>query len=119
MTYTYLNVDVSGAVANVTFNRPDRRNAFDDVLIAEIADAFAQVAADDDAVRVVVLRGAGKSFSAGADLEWMGRMAAYTQDENLADAQKAQAMFEAVANCPKVTIAAVHGAALGGGAGIA
>jgi len=118
MSYTYLNVDIADAVATVTFNRPDRRNAFDDKLIAETTDAFAKITVDDS-VRVVILRGAGKSFSAGADLEWMGRMAAYTQEENLADARRAQEMFESVANCPKVTIAAIHGAALGGGAGIA
>jgi len=118
MSYTYLNVDTADAVATVTFNRPDRRNAFDDKLIAEITDAFARIAVDDG-VRVVILRGAGKSFSAGADLEWMGRMAAYTQEENLADARRAQEMFESIAACPKVTVAAIHGAALGGGAGIA
>ena len=118
MSYTYLTTEKSGAVTTLTFNRPDKRNAFDDVLIAEIADAFGQIAVDDS-TRAVVIAGAGKSFSAGADLEWMGRMAGYSQEENLADAARAQAMFEAVANCPKVTIAAIHGAALGGGAGIA
>jgi methylglutaconyl-CoA hydratase len=118
MTYSYLKVDVPGAVATVTLNRPDRRNAFDDKLIAEITDAFTGLNADD-AVRAIIIRGEGKSFSAGADLEWMGRMAAYTREENLADAARAQAMFESIAASPKATVAAVHGAALGGGAGLA
>jgi len=118
MSYTYLNLDTVGSVATITLNRPDRRNAFDDKLIAEITEAFTKIGVDEN-VRVVVLRGAGKSFSAGADLEWMGRMAAYSQEENLADAQRAHAMFDIVDNCPKVTVAAIHGAALGGGAGLA
>src|SRR5580700_1051646 len=99
MTYAYLARDVDGAVATVTLNRPERRNAFDDKLIAEISDVFGALNAND-AVRAIVLRGAGKSFCAGADLEWMGRMAGYTEEANLADAGLAQAMFDVVAGSP-------------------
>lgn len=118
MTYSFLKLDVDGAVATVTLNRPDRRNAFDDRLIDELAQAFRAVDAEDR-VRAVVLCGEGKSFCAGADLEWMGRMAGYSREENLDDAGRAQAMFDSLDRCSKVTIAAIHGAAVGGGAGLA
>lgn len=117
MNYAYVTQDVDGAVATVTLNRPERRNAFDDRLIAELAEVFGVLNADPS-IRAVILRGAGKSFCAGADLEWMGRMAGFSQAENLADAARAEEMFDAIAASPKVTIAAVHGAALGGGAGL-
>jgi methylglutaconyl-CoA hydratase len=118
MEYRCILVEQAGAVATVTLNRPDQHNAFDDTLISELTDYYRAVSARED-VRAVILRGAGKSFCAGADLEWMGRMAGYSREENLADARRLQEMYSAIAECPKVTIARVHGIALGGGAGLA
>lgn len=113
-----LLVEIVPPVARVTLNRPDRHNAFDETLIAELTDAFTRLGADP-AVRAIVISGAGPSFCAGADLGWMARMAAATHDENLADGRRAQRMFQAIASCPKATIARIHGAALGGGSGLA
>lgn len=118
MNYTCLVLENGGPAVRVTLNRPDVHNAFDETLIAELTDCFARLN-DDPAARVIVLAGAGASFCAGADLGWMGRMAGYTRDENRADAQALQRMFAAIAHCSKVTIARVHGAAIGGGAGLA
>lgn len=112
-----LSLETNGPVATLTLNRPALHNAFDDALIASLTDTYARLSADP-AVRVVVLAGAGASFCAGADLAWMGRMAAYTHEENLADARALQQMLASIANCPKVTVARVQGAALGGGAGL-
>jgi len=107
----------ASGVAVLTMNRPAVFNAFDEALIAELDDAFAQLGADDS-VRAVVLAGAGKHFSAGADLQWMQRAAAASQDDNLADARRFSAMLSRIAECPKPTLARVQGAALGGGVGL-
>lgn len=117
MTYTSLLVTAEGGVATVKLNRPECHNAFDVTLIAEMTDVFQRLNTDD-AVRAIVLDGEGPSFCAGADLAWMGKMAGYTRDENLEDARSLQRMFAAIDMCPKATIACVHGAALGGGAGL-
>jgi methylglutaconyl-CoA hydratase len=106
------------SVDYVTLNRPHVRNAFDEQLIAEMT-AWAQAAADDTSLRGVVLSGEGPSFCAGADLNWMKKMAEYTQEENLRDARTAAAMFAAIDALPMPVIAQIHGAALGGGAGLA
>ena len=105
-------------VAVLTMNRPAVFNAFDETLIAELDDAFATLGAEA-AVRAIVLAGAGKHFSAGADLQWMQRAAAASQDDNLADARRFSAMLARIAECPKPTLARVQGAALGGGVGLA
>jgi methylglutaconyl-CoA hydratase len=102
----------------VTLNRPEVRNAFNEHLIAEMT-AWAEVAARDPSLRGVVIGGAGKSFCAGADLAWMAKMAGYTREENLRDARAAAAMFAAIDTLPMPVIVQVHGAALGGGAGLA
>src|SRR5688572_18324473 len=102
----------------VTLNRPEVRNAFNEHLIAEMT-VWAGRAASDKALRAVVIDGAGRSFCAGADLAWMAKMAGYTQEENLRDARAAAAMFAAIDTLPVPVIAQIHGAALGGGAGIA
>jgi methylglutaconyl-CoA hydratase len=102
----------------VTLNRPDVRNAFNEQFIAEMT-AWAVHAAADTSLRGVVMSGAGPSFCAGADLGWMAKMAGYTQEENLRDARAAAAMFAAIDNLPVPVIAQIHGAALGGGAGLA
>jgi methylglutaconyl-CoA hydratase len=117
MTYTCLIAETQGSIRYITLNRPAQHNAFNEVVIAELTDAYTQAGADP-AVRVVVLKGAGSSFCAGADLLWMGRMVGFSHEENLADSRALQGMFAAIAGCPKVTIAQVHGAAIGGGAGL-
>lgn len=117
MTFSRILVETDGAVARITLNRPAVHNAFDDMLISELTEAVGQ-AGDNGAVRAIVLAGAGASFCAGADLNWMSRMADYSRVENIADARNLQAMLAAIYDCPKVTIARVHGAAMGGGAGL-
>jgi len=104
-------------VARVVLDRPDVRNAFDDVLVARLAEAFDALGADP-AVRAVVLAGEGKAFCAGADLGWMRRMVAFGEEENRRDAAALARMFLAVDSCPKPVVGRVHGAALGGGAGL-
>ena len=108
---------VQDGVATVTLNRPEIHNAFDEALIAKLTETF--VALDDDRdVRIVVLAGAGRGFCAGADLNWMKRMAAFGHDENLRDATALAAMLRALYSLSKPTIARVHGAAYGGGVGV-
>jgi enoyl-CoA hydratase/carnithine racemase len=115
-SYSALIVSRVGAVLDVTLNRPDVRNALDETLIEDLTRC-AQHAADER-LRALVLRGAGPVFCAGADLNWMARAAAYPFDKNLEDARSLQRMFTAIAHFPGVTIALVHGAAIGGGAGL-
>jgi methylglutaconyl-CoA hydratase len=112
-----IEIERSGAKATLWLNRPERHNAFDDGLIAELSAALAALAADS-AVRVLLLAGRGKSFSAGADLAWMKRMAGYSAAENEADAQKMAEMLHRLDSLPKPTIALVQGAAMGGGVGL-
>lgn len=104
-------------VRRITLNRPGRHNAFDDLLIAELTARLA-AAETDPAVRIVVLAGAGKSFSAGADINWMKRMAGYGEAENLADARGLAALMSRLNRLTKPTVAAVQGAAFGGGVGL-
>lgn len=105
-------------VAQVTMSRPAVFNAFDEQMIAELDAAFTQLAADD-AVRVIVLAGDGKHFSAGADLQWMQRASTASVEWNVADARKFAGMLARIEACPKPTVARVQGAALGGGVGLA
>ncbi len=112
-----IEIERSGAKATLWLNRPELHNAFDDGLIGELDSALAVLAADS-AIRVVLLAGRGKSFSAGADLAWMKRMAGYSADENEADAQKMAEMLHRLSSLPKPTIALVQGAAMGGGVGL-
>ncbi len=109
-------VSRDGPVARVTLNRPHLHNAFDEALIAGLADAFQALYADDS--RVVVLAGAGKSFSAGADLNWMQRAAGYDEERNRADARALELMLRTIDDCPKPVVALVQGAAIGGGVGL-
>ncbi|MCP5476587.1 MAG: enoyl-CoA hydratase/isomerase family protein [Lysobacterales bacterium] len=108
---------LSGRVATLTMNRPDVHNAFNAELIAELTAALTRVGADPE-VRAVVLTGTGKSFSAGADLNWMRAMAAYSEAENHADALKLADLMRTLAYLPKPTIARVQGSAFGGGVGL-
>jgi methylglutaconyl-CoA hydratase len=112
-----LKVDVHKPIASVLLNRPDVHNAFNDELVTLITDTFSELAARDD-VRAIVFGGSGKSFCAGADLNWMKRMVRYTREQNLEDARAVGRMYLAIAKCPKPVIARVHGPALGGGAGL-
>ena len=112
-----LNVEAKGGIARITLNRPEVRNAFDDALIATLIRAFVD-AGNDKSVRVVVLGGNGPAFCAGADLNWMKRMAGYGYDENLADARALAQMLATLDRLPKPTIARVHGPAFAGGTGL-
>ncbi|CAN5559353.1 enoyl-CoA hydratase/isomerase family protein [soil metagenome] len=105
-------------IAQVTMARPAVFNAFDEVMIAELDAAFAELGADP-AVRVIVLAGEGKHFSAGADLQWMQRASTASREWNLDDARRFAAMLSRIDACPKPTVARVQGAALGGGVGLA
>ena len=116
-SYTMLDVTVRNAIAIVTLNRPDVHNAFNETLIAELTDAM-RALGEDDAVRAVILAGNGPSFCAGADLNWMKKMAGYGHAENVADAQALAEMLRVLHAVPKPTIARVHGAAYGGGVGL-
>ena len=102
----------------LTLNRPDVRNAFNETVIAELTN-WAEAIAEDEGVRVVVLGGAGQAFCAGADLTWMTRMAGYTHAENVRDATTAAKMYSLIDRLPIALIGRIHGAALGGGAGLA
>jgi len=118
MEFTYLDVRRAGPVEYLTLNRPDVRNAFNDEVIAELT-AWAMDAREDRELRAVVLAGAGKVFSAGADANWMARMVAYSHEENLDDARRMAEMFDALDSLPAAVIGRIQGAALGGGAGLA
>eukprot|EP01126_Amoeba_proteus_P043406 TRINITY_DN4762_c0_g2_i2.p1 TRINITY_DN4762_c0_g2~~TRINITY_DN4762_c0_g2_i2.p1 ORF type:complete len:292 (-),score=66.87 TRINITY_DN4762_c0_g2_i2:108-983(-) len=108
--------EISNRVLTVTMNRPELSNAFNEDLIEEMIKVFTNV--DTNLVKVVVLTGSGKQFSAGADLNWMKKMVNYTKEENEEDAGKLFEMFRVIRSLPLPTIARVNGAALGGGAGL-
>jgi methylglutaconyl-CoA hydratase len=112
-----LAIERQGPVGLITLNRPERHNAFDDALIGELTEAFRSMEAEEG-VRLVVLSGAGKSFSAGADLNWMKRMAGFSIDENRRDAMGLATLMRTIAHFRKPTLARVHGAAYGGGVGL-
>lgn len=108
----------ASGVAQITMSRAAVFNAFDEAMIAELDTAFEQLVADDS-VRVIVLAGEGKHFSAGADLKWMQRASEESREWNLADARRFAAMLGKIDACPKPTLARIQGAALGGGVGLA
>ncbi len=111
-----LTIDSIG-IARLTLDRPDVRNAFNEQLIGEICDAMGRLSTDAD-VRAIVLTGAGKTFSGGADLNMMRRAAGYSAAENKDDARRLAHMLRAIYDCPKPTIARVNGPAIGGAVGI-
>jgi len=115
--YETLEIERDGKVATIWMNRPAVFNAFDEQLIAELAAACRELDGDPT-VRVVVLGGRGKHFSAGADLNWMKRAAQFTETQNLDDARKFAGMLRTLSQMSKPTIARVQGAALGGGTGL-
>lgn len=115
--YETLAIAMHDGVAVVALNRPDVHNAFNETLISELTEVL-NVLDEDDAVRAVVLAGNGKSFCAGADLNWMKKMAGYSAEENLADAQALALMLRTLNGLSKPTVARVQGAAYGGGVGL-
>jgi methylglutaconyl-CoA hydratase len=118
VSFKHLETRRDGAVEYLALHRPDVRNAFNETVIAELT-AWAAGAASDPNIRAVVLSGSGKVFSAGADATWMGRMVGSSREENVNDAMLMAEMFLALDTLPFVVIGRVHGAALGGGAGLA
>ena len=117
MEYQTLEIEAQDGVGRIWLNRPEIRNAVNDVAIAELKTAFTAMGSDPS-VRVVVLGGRGSAFCAGADLNWMKRMAGYSFDENHADALLLAEMLHAIATLPKPTVARVHGHAYAGGMGL-
>jgi methylglutaconyl-CoA hydratase len=118
--FKHLNVTTERKVARVTLNRPEVHNAFNPAMIEELRRAFEQMAASSgEEIRAVVLSGEGRSFCAGADVNWMRESVEYTQEQNVADALRMAGMFDTINNCPVPVIARVHGAVLGGGVGLA
>lgn len=114
---TNLTIHIEAYRATVTLARPEIRNAFNDEVIAELTAAFTELGARDD-VRAIVLAAEGPAFCAGADLNWMRRMADYSRAENLADAGKLAEMLRAIHACPKPTVARVQGDVYAGGMGL-
>jgi methylglutaconyl-CoA hydratase len=112
-----LEVTKKDGVARVTLNRPELRNAFDDALISSLTKAFVEIG-KDPAVRVMILAGNGPAFCAGADLNWMKRLAGYSHEQNFADAKGLADMLATLDRLPKPTIARVHGPVFAGGTGL-
>jgi methylglutaconyl-CoA hydratase len=112
-----LKININHRVAIVWQARPEVRNAFNETTIAELTEAFRALGADPD-VRAIVLAAEGPAFCAGADLDWMRRMAQYSRDENRADALKLATMLRTIHECPKPVIARIHGPAFAGGVGL-
>jgi methylglutaconyl-CoA hydratase len=118
MKYELITTRREGPVEYLTLNRPDVRNAFNEEFGQELTRWAEAIAADED-IRVVVMDGAGKVFCAGADLTWMAKMASYTQEDNVRDATAMAHLFSLLDRLPVPLIGRIHGAALGGGAGLA
>jgi methylglutaconyl-CoA hydratase len=117
MTYQTLDISLDGKVATITLNRPDVRNAFNETTIAEIKQAFEEVGGNEG-VRAIVLAANGPAFCAGADLNWMKKMAGYTHAENNADALQLAEMLRTIYLCPKPVVAKVQGDCYAGGMGL-
>lgn len=117
MNYETLQVSVEAGVGTIRMNRPEVRNAFNETMVAELMQAFQAADADED-VRAVVLAGQGPSFCAGADLNWMKKIAGYSLEENRADALRLATMLNTIYMMKKPTVARVHGAAYAGGMGL-
>ena len=114
---THVLTELDGPLAIITLNNPDKHNAFDDRLIADLTTTLRAIDANPS-VRAVILSATGESFSAGADLNWMKRIAGYSQDENFQDAMALATLMKTLHGLSKPTIARVHGAAYGGGVGL-
>ncbi len=117
MTYETIETALNQGVALIWLNRPEKRNAMDDRMIGELADAFA-CAVDDDDVRTILLAGRGEAFCAGADLQWMKRARDFTPEEAREDSARLARLLRTIHESPKPTVARVHGAAFAGGMGL-
>ncbi|MGZ3184422.1 MAG: enoyl-CoA hydratase/isomerase family protein [Telluria sp.] len=117
MNWQTLDVGIAGKVATVTLNRPELRNAFNETSIAELAQAFDELGQDEN-VRAIVLAANGPAFCAGADLNWMKKMAGYSHAENQADALRLASMLRTIYFCPKPVVAKVQGDCYAGGMGL-
>lgn len=117
MNYSTLVVSSEGNLARIALNRPEVRNAFNEVVIAELTDAFNVLALQAD-VRAIVLAANGPAFCAGADLNWMRKMAGYTREENVADARRLAEMLHTIWSCPKPVVAVIQGDTYAGGMGL-
>jgi methylglutaconyl-CoA hydratase len=117
MAYEFLDVRRDGPIEYVTLNRPEVRNAFNEVMIDELT-RWAAAAEADEELRIAVLSGAGKTFCAGADVTWMSRMVSYTPEENVRDASAMARMYAALDRLPIALLGRVHGAVMGGGVGL-
>lgn len=115
-THTVLT-EKSGAILTVTLNRPEMRNAFNEDLIARLTEVFSQEARDDS-IRVVLLKGAGKVFCAGGDLQWLKKSVTFTREQNYEDARRFLLLLETINDLPKPVVGRIHGAALAGGMGL-
>jgi methylglutaconyl-CoA hydratase len=113
----FIKTEINGGVAALTLNRPDIHNAFNDEMIAEIITAFEDFS-KNESIRLVTITGEGRSFCAGADLNWMKSMANYTFEQNVADSEKLQKMFETINNFSKPVLGKINGHTLGGGVGL-
>jgi methylglutaconyl-CoA hydratase len=116
-SYSTIRIESEDGVSTILLNRPDIRNAFNEVMIAELTDAF-KTNGDRNDIRVIILKGEGKSFCAGADLNWMRDVSKYTYEQNFAESLRLSECFYTIYSCPKPTIAVVHGAAIGGANGL-
>ena len=115
--YTTTKLTTGNGIATILLNRPEIRNAFNEVMIAELTDAFREAGKMDD-IRVIMLKGEGKSFCAGADLNWMRDVSGYSYEQNYAESYRLSECFYSIYSSPKPTIAVVHGAAIGGANGL-
>ena len=115
--YTTIQLTTGNGVATIRLNRPEIRNAFNEVMIAELTDAYKTAGGMND-IRVIILKGEGKSFCAGADLNWMRDVSKYSYEQNYAESYRLSECFYAIYSSPKPTIAVVHGAAIGGANGL-
>jgi methylglutaconyl-CoA hydratase len=115
--YSTIKLETESGVANILLSRPDIRNAFNEVMIAELTDAYKEAGGRDD-IRIIILKGEGKSFCAGADLNWMRDVSKYSYEQNYAESYRLSECFYTIYSSPKPTIALVHGAAIGGANGL-
>ena len=115
--YRTLRLAEADGILEVSLNRPDVHNAFNDELIAEMIAVLDEIETRRD-LRAVVLRGDGANFCAGADLNWMSKMVAYSRDENVRDSAQLARMYERLDRCPLPVVGRIHGAAIGGGVGL-
>ncbi len=116
-TYKTIELEVKNNVGTIWLNRPEIHNAFNEVMINELINIFDNIKDMED-IRAVILRGRGKSFCAGADLNWMRNVAKYSYEENYKESLNLSICFHKIYTCPKPTIAMVHGAAIGGANGL-